>query len=135
MDNIPTNDIKLASILISLGVPLRETDPITCVVSNEAGAGRKEVYTFWFDVSAGGTKALAQEMMSAYAAARDWKEIRLDMEHPLYWMKGVLENRENLLHWIRKKVQPMKIITCGSKTVLIGEHASKSLRDKFRKMI
>ena len=135
MDNIPTNDIKLASILISLGVPLRGIDPITCVVSNDAGAGRKEVYTFWFDVSAAGTKALAQEMMSAYAAARDWKEIRLDMEHPLYWMKGVLENRENLLHWIRKKVQPMKIITCGSKTVLIGENASKSLRDKMRKMI
>jgi len=134
MDNIPTNDIKLASILISLGVPLRHTDPITCVASNDAGAGRKEVYTFWFDVS-NGKKAQAMETMSAYASARDWKEITLDIEHPLYWMKGVLENRENLLHWIRKKVQPMKIITCGSKTVLIGENASKSLRDKMRKMI
>lgn len=133
MDNIPTNDIKLAAILIAMGIPTRQSDPVTCVVTNEGGI-RKETFTFWFDVSAG-KKDEAKKLIDAYQKARNWEEMVLDAEHPLYWMKGALENREVLLHWIRKNVKPMKIIQHGNKTVLIGENASKSLKDKIRKIL
>lgn len=134
MDNIPTNDIKLAAILVGLGVPMRESDPITCVIDTEGGI-RRETFTFWFDVSAQGKRDEAKKLIDAYQKARGWENMVLDTEHPLYYMKGALENREVLLHWIRKNVKPMKIIQHGNKTVLIGEGASKSLKDKMRKLL
>jgi hypothetical protein len=50
-------------------------------------------------------------------------------------MKGVLDNREVLLNWIRKDVPPMRIITHGSKTILIGERTSKKTRDYFKSLL
>lgn len=133
-DSIPTRDIKLASILVSLGVPIRQTDPVTCVVDTSNGR-RSEVFTFWFDVSASGMREKAKALVAAYEAARNWTSYTLDNEHPIYWMKGALENREVLLNWIRKDVKPMQILTSGNKTVLIGEHASPELRAKLRAML
>jgi len=134
MDHIPTADIKLASILISCGIPIREHDPITCVVDHDKGT-RRETFTFWFDGSAPGKKDEAKKLIAAYQAARNWETMTLDVEHPLYWMKGALENREQLLNWIRKSVKPMRIIQNGNKTVLIGEHASPALREKMKAMM
>lgn len=133
MDTIPTCDIKLAAILVALGIPIRQSDPVTCKVDTERGR-RSEVFTFWFDVS-GGLRKKAMDLIAAYQAARDWASYTLDTEHPLYWMKGVLENRECLLHWIRKDVKPMQILTAGDKTVLIGENASPSLRAKMKALL
>jgi hypothetical protein len=134
MDNLPTCDIKLAAILVALGIPIREVDPVTCVVDQERGR-RNEVYTFWFDVSGFGLRDKAKQLIEAYKAAREWADFKLDKEHPLYWMKGALENREVLLNWIRKDVKPMQILTAGNKTVLIGEHASAGLRAKMKAML
>lgn len=134
MDNIPTSDIKLAAILISLGVPIRQSDPITCVV-NTVDHIRKETFTFWFDVEGEGMRDKAKKLIDAYHKARDWQTMTLDPEHPMYWMKGALENREVLLHWIRKNVKPMRIITSGNRTVLIGENASQALKDKMKKLL
>jgi len=134
MDNLPTCDIKLAAILVALGIPIREVDPVTCVVDQERGR-RNEVYTFWLDVSGFGLRDKAKQLIEAYKAAREWADFKLDKEHPLYWMKGALENREVLLNWIRKDVRPMQILTAGNKTVLIGEHASAGLRAKMKAML
>lgn len=52
MDSIYICDIKLAAILVALGIEIRKDDPITCLVTDNNGI-RKETYTFWFDVSNG----------------------------------------------------------------------------------
>ena len=133
MKYIPTHDIKLASILVAMGIPIRKQDPITCQVVKISGV-RKEEFTFWFDVTDPEKEAEVLIVLGAYAKARDWGELVLEKEHPIYWMKGALENREVLLHWIRKNVQPMRVIKIGDKTVLIGERASPILRDKMRSL-
>jgi hypothetical protein len=50
-------------------------------------------------------------------------------------MKGALENREALLHWMRAKVVPMRIIQHGDKTVLLSERASEKTKAKIKNLI
>jgi len=133
MDSIYICDIKLAAILIALGIEIRKEDPITCLITDSNGI-RKETYTFWFDVS-NGTRDKAKEIISAYENARNWSSFTLPTEHPLYYMKGVLENREVLLNWIRKKVAPMRIIKHGEKTVLIGDRANPTLKSRMKSLL
>jgi len=132
VDNIYICDIKLAAILIALGIPIRKQDPITCLVTDTNGI-RKETYTFWFDVI--GVRDKALEIVNAYEKARNWSAFTLPTEHPFYYMKGVLENREVLLNWIRKKVPPMRVIRHGDKTVLIGDRASATMRSKVKSLL
>ena len=134
MTDIFVTDIKLASILAALGVPGRGSDPITCEVESRNG-GRHEQFKFWFNVDDPVARDKAKEAIDAYSKARDWEEFTLDKEHPIYWMKGVLENREVFLGWIRKNVAPVKVIQVGEKTVLIGERASRKVRDQIKKLL
>ncbi len=134
MNDIYIHDIKLAAILDALGIPYRKTDPVTCVIETTDSGHRKEQYTFWFDVSADGMRDKAKEYIRAYNAARDWHEYTLGQDHPIYYMKAVLENREVRLNWIRKNVAPQKVITVGDKTILIGEKASQRTRDKMKEL-
>ena len=130
-----TNDIKLAAILISLGIPIRKFDPVTCIVSTENGQDKK-TYSFWFLVEADTPNAKKlSEGVAAYERARDWTDFSLDPENPVYWMKGVLENREVLLNWIRKDVPPMRVITHGNKTVMIGERVNRRTREYFKSLL
>jgi hypothetical protein len=134
MNHIYTPDIKLASILAALGIPTRSIDPITCIIE-EVNGQRNEKYTFWFDGD-GESGAKAKELIKAYyALGKNWDETILDKEHPLYWMKGALDNRETYLHWIRSKVVPMRIIQHGEKTVLLSDRASTATQAKIRKLI
>ena len=132
MDTIYICDIKLAAILIALGIRIRNEDPITCLATDVNGI-RKETYTFWFDVT--GVRDKALEIVNAYEKSRNWSTFTLPTEHPLYYMKGVLENREVLLNWIRKKVAPMRIIKHGEKTVLIGDRANPTLKSRMKSLL
>lgn len=134
MTDIFVTDIKLASILAALGIPRRASDPVTCEIEDRHGV-RHEQFKFWFGLDEDGMKEKAKEAIEAYSKARDWEEFTLDKEHPIYWMKGVLENRECYLGEIRKNVAPIKIIHIGEKTVLIGERASRKLREQIKKLI
>jgi hypothetical protein len=134
MTDIFVTDIKLASILVALGVPRRPSDPVTCEIEERHGV-RKEQFKFWFGLDNPDHRDTAKEIINAYSKARNWEEFTMDKEHPIYWMKGVLENRECYLGEIRKKVAPIRIIQVGEKTVLIGEHASRELRDKMKKLL
>jgi len=134
MRHIPIRDIKLASILSGLGIPYRKSDPVTCVVSTENGV-RKEQYSFWFELDASSQHGSTETLIRAYQAAYQWAEYLLPQEHPLYYIKAGLENREIFLHWIRQKVEPMKIYQNGNQTILIGEKASQALKDKVKGLI
>lgn len=134
MNHIYTSDLKLASILSALGIPLRDVDPVTCVIEEKDGR-RDEKYTFWFNGD-GEKGAEAKQFVKAYyACGKDWEETILDAEHPLYWMKGALENRETFLHWIRNKAVPMRIVQHGDKTVMLSDRASSAMRQKVRNLI
>ena len=128
-------DIALASILDAFGVPKRQPDPITRELRTAPDGTTKESGKWWFDVSLDEDAEKAKWIMEAYGAARDWQHYQLDPEHPLYWMKGALENRETFLHWIRTKAVPMRIIQHGEKTVLLSDRASAATKQKMRNLI
>jgi len=126
--------IALASILDAYGIPKRQPDPVTREV-RECREGRRESTKWWFDITADENRDKAQWIIEAYAAARDWKEYTLDAEHPLYWMKGVLENRVANLHLMHNGATQMRVIANGDRTVYIGPRCSQKDRETLKKMI
>lgn len=127
-------DISLASIMNAFGVPRRMPDPITREIRERNGKS-VESGKWWFDISNDEDADRAKWIMDAYNKARDWEEYTLDAEHPLYWMKGVLENRMANLHLFHHGATPMKVIENGDRTVFIGPRLSQSDRDTLKKMI
>jgi len=107
----PTDDISLASILISLGETMRHSDPVTCLLIN--GGAKK--YTFWF-MHSDTIGARVQE----YGTLKRGGSLD-DTEHPMNYMKGVLENRVTLLHWIKNNAAPLTLKTHGNVHVLTGQ--------------
>lgn len=127
-------DIALASILDAFGVPKRMPDPITRELRERDGI-KVESGKWWFDVSEDANAEKAKWIMDAYGAARDWDDYQLDPEHPLYWMKGVLENRTANLHLYHHGATPMKVIESGDRTVFIGPRLSQKDKNTLKKML
>jgi len=127
-------DISLASILDAFGVPKRQPDPVTRELRMRDGV-RVESGKWWFDVTDEENAAKAQWIIDAYGKARDWETMTLDTEHPLYWMKGALENRIANLHLFHHGATPMKVIEKGDRTVYIGPRLSQQHRDTLKKML
>lgn len=144
MEFYPTKDIKLASCLIALGVPKRDSDPVTREVQERNGRPFDQ-YTFWFDIGEESNKSNCVSIVQAYEKAKAFflmpadgppsADYVLGIEHPLYYMMGVLFNRETLLHWMRSDVEPMKIIKDGTRTVIISTRASQETKDKIKKYL
>lgn len=131
---IYVTDIGLASILDALDVPKRQPDPITRELRTRNGV-ETETGKWWYDVSDEKHEAIAKETIHAYSRARNWEEFTLDKEHPIYWMKGVLENRTANLHLYHHGATPMKVIEVGNKTVYMGPRLSQEHRDILKKAL
>ena len=127
-------DISLASILDAFGVPKRQPDPVTKEVRMRDGI-QVESGKWWFDISDDENAEKARWIMEAYSAARNWDDYKLDQEHPLYWMKGALENRTANLHLFHHGATPMRIIESGDRTVIIGPRLSQKDRETLKKML
>lgn len=127
-------DISLASILTGFGIPPRLSDPVTSEKEVRNGA---EVLTrkFWLDISAPEHEELCKKLVSAYGAARNWETYEMDAEHPLYWMKGALENRCTWLEWVHNGVTTMTKIEEGDRTVFIGPRLSQANRNILKKAL
>lgn len=134
MRQIYVVDMSLAAILSSLGIPRREFDPITREVREHNGRN-VESAKFWFDVTDDALNDKAHEAMGAYSKAKDWEEYTLDREHPLYWMKGVLENRTAWLHLYHHGATPMKVIENGDQTIYIGPRISQQNRETLKQQL
>jgi hypothetical protein len=134
MRTIYVTDISLASILDSLGIPKRPFDPVTREITTRDG---KDVESgkWWFDVTDDETNNKAHMIMGAYSKAKDWETYTLDPEHPIYWMKGALENRTANLHMFHHGATPMRVIEKGDRTVYIGPRISRKDRDTLKKML
>lgn len=129
---VHTIDIKLASVLVASGIPLRKSDPITCFVEIKDGR-RHEQYTFWFETLTEEIKLKAQDIMNTFWQFKEGVFLR-DIEDPLYYMISALENREVFLHWIRSKVEPIKRVPFGNKDILLSERAKPALKEKLKQM-
>lgn len=127
-------DISLASILDAFGIPKRMPDPVTRELRMRDG---KEVESgkWWYDISNEDDRVKCEWIMDAYAKAKDWETFALDVEHPLYWMKGALENRIANLHLFHNGATPMKVIESGDKTIYIGPRLSQANKDTLKKML
>ncbi len=134
MRTIFVTDISLASILDAYGIPKREFDPVTHEIHTVNG---KDIPSgkWWFDVTNDDINNKAHELMGAYSKARNWEEYTLDTEHPLYWMKGVLENRTANLHLFHHGATPMRVIEKGDRTVYIGPRISRKDRETLKKQL
>lgn len=136
MKSIYVTDIKIASILIAFGVPRRECDPTTCEIRKDITTGKeRKQYSFWFDVDDDEHSKIAENTIRDFAAAKEWETINRDIEDPLYWMKGVMENRDSLIHEMHNNVQAMRVIEVGEKTVVIGHRASQGLKNKMKSLL
>jgi hypothetical protein len=127
-------DIGLASILDAYGIPKRQPDCITREVRERDGKN-VETGKWWYDVTDGEHETLARDLINAYSKARYWEEFTLDIEHPIYWMKGVLENRTANLHLYHNGATPMQVIESGDKTILIGPRLSQQHKDLLKKAL
>tara|TARA_R110002126_G_scaffold125633_1_gene267858 strand:- start:117 stop:524 length:408 start_codon:yes stop_codon:yes gene_type:complete len=135
MKSIYVTDIKIASILIAFGVPRREGDPTTCEIRKGNDGKDRRQYSFWFDASDDEHSEIAERTIADFAAAKDWETLNRDEEDPLYWMKGVMENRDSLIHEMHNNVEAMRVIEVGEKTVVIGHRASQGLKDKMKSLL
>lgn len=143
MKTYPTKDIKLAAILISLGIPYRKSDPVTRELIQKNGKDFEQI-TFWFDVEDQFKSDYCGQVVKAYALAKPFfetvagtqaGEYLLDPDHPLYYMMGCLFNRETLFHWMRHNAEPMRIINHGKSTVIISARASDKLKAKIKEIL
>lgn len=134
MRSIFVLDIALASILDAFGVPKRMPDPITRELRERDGV-KVESGKWWFDITEDSNAEKCQWIMEAYSAAHDWETMTLDPEHPLYWMKGALENRVANLHLYHHGATPMKVIEQGDRTVYIGPRLSQKDRETLKAML
>ena len=134
MRTIYITDIALASILDAYGIPKRQPDPVTREIRWRGGRN-VETGRWWYDVSDDVQADKAKELTDAYYAAKDWESYTLDKEHPLYWMKGVLENRTANLHLYNHGATPMKVIEEGDRTIYIGPRLSEENKNILKKAL
>lgn len=134
MRHIFVLDIALASILDAFGIPKRQPDPVTKEIRLRDG---KETTSgkWWYDISEQEHADKTKDLMDAYFAARDWERYTMDVEHPIYWMKGVLENRNANLHLYHHGATPMKVIEDGNRTVYIGPRISEANKQILKKQL
>jgi len=126
-------DISLASILDAFGVPKRQPDSVT-IEDREYQGKISRSGKWWFDITNDDDRDKAKWIMEAYDAAREWKEYTLDQSHPLYWMKGVLENRTANLHLYHHGATPMRVIESGDRTVFMGPRLSQKNKDILKSL-
>ena len=134
MKHFFVKDISLASILLTNGVPPRYFDPVTEEKSIRDGS---EVFSrkFWLDISDPDHEAICKETVSAYSEARQWERYELDKNHPVYWMKAVLENRCTWLDWTHNGVTAMTVIEDGNRTIIVGPKLSDKKKQTLKKML
>ena len=130
--NYYTYDLNLASVLVTLGVPLRREDPVTCVIerSDKPQDLERKTYNFWFDTTKESDHVLVSDIVRAHNQAKvDVTKVALDVEHPFFYARAALDNRGVLMNWIRNNVVPMNLVTHGDRTLLISSRACQRTKD------
>lgn len=121
-----TQNLKLASVLCSFGIPLRQNEPF--VIIEDADNHNKKSCTFFFSDREDG---LGGAIMSKWE--QGWAALQ-DTEEPLAYCRAVLENRERLLDMMNNAT-PMVKKTFGKATLLVSKNASPELKKKLSRYL
>lgn len=129
MEFVYTTNTKAASALSALGFSPRDPQPIEKING-----------TFYFYFDREPLKGLAKkESLKAdqclVAWDKAWSEYILGEDHPLYYMKACLDNRDSFIHWMKHDVVPLISKQFGDKTLLLPVNASQKTKEWVRKMI
>lgn len=121
-----TQNLKLASVLCSFGIPFRQGEPF--VIIEDADNGNKKSCTFFFsDIPSGLGGKIIDKWEKGWSAMQD-------LEEPLAYCRAVLENRERLLD-IMNNATPMVKKTFGKATLLVSKNASPELKKKLARYL
>lgn len=116
LDGYMTNQTKLAAILSALGHDIRGARRI-----NERGVA------FFFEDCA--------ELRSfALAYEKPWGEYVLDEDHPLYHMRGALENRESLIVLLKRASVRVEVKQGGKRFFLPLNASKETLTNMVQKL-
>jgi hypothetical protein len=119
--NYSTTDLKLAATLCALGVPLRSPDPVTNVIHADTGDRQ---FIFWFETDEAQRKLAAQ-----------WAEwFAAGAEHPMYYIKAAMENRDRLMG-LMHKATPMRLIRKNGISVIYADSAPQHIKDKLKSLL
>jgi len=145
-DVIHTTDRKLASILAVQDIPIRWEQPITCSRIEKDGKPWDQ-YTIWFDVEGKGVKDKAKSIINDYYDRRDdiramvrngsqhgEKTVSFDDNDLMAKLISVQMFNEVFLHWMKSKVEPMKTVQMGDKTVTLSVNATAKTKDRIRQL-
>lgn len=131
-----TADMKLAVALATLGVPLRDSDPVTCHIESDPNGIDRKIYTFWFDTTQDAHGDLLKTIVLANKEVRESPDsCALDIEHPFFYIRAALDNRDVFLRWIKQDVAPMRLLKHGKRTLLIGDRASERTKQLMHKAL
>lgn len=150
--NYSTTDLKLAATLCALGVPLRNPDPVTNVLHADTGDRQ---FIFWFEADEAQRK-LAAQWTEWFAADRvlekdlenilgklkagislneeDQKILKSLPEHPMYYIKAALENRDRLMG-LMHKATPLRLIRKNGISVIYADSAPQHIKDKLKSLL
>ncbi len=132
MNYVYTQNLKAAATLAALGFKQRNPDPIEDITTVH---GRSII--FFFEDSPAAGIAFKEELTATKALQafdKAWQEYILGEEHPLYYIKAGLENRERLMTQM-KECEPLLATQYGDKTVLISRNASQKTKNIIKKLI
>jgi len=118
---IQTNDLALASVLLSLGIPFADTPFM------KTRTVRGEQYSFFFQEVSNCGQFKTLEMM------KYWNDPDFHVnnpEHPLAYMKCAYQNKEGLLDKINKGLD-LVVIEKNGKMAIVSKNASEELQSKI----
>jgi len=125
-----TTETPLAIALATLGVPFRNPEPISRVISNG-----KERLHYWFSTD-GADSVKTEEIAQAWGAGISGCDEMADKLPGLPWLKRQALNRETLLDAGFNKCRPMVLTTLpNGATLLADKHLSEETKRQVADLV
>lgn len=110
-----TTDTKLAAVLLTVGVQIRQQDPVSRVVQKG-----KEIVHYWFEVHGSGgltTGQIAQAVLEGQDACEELRDQLPDLPGA----RAALYNREILLDVIFKRTRRLVMVNLPQGGVMLAD--------------
>jgi hypothetical protein len=124
-----TRDLKLASILTTLGFEFENAATPASRIKRESG---EESTVFHFLANHPTSGQTADEVMRAFAAGEDY--IAAHQDEPLAYMLAVLRNRDELVSVVKQTPRQV-VFERNGKIISISENATEADKKRFAKFM
>jgi len=121
-----TKNLKLATALVTMGIPFRKERAFSVV--EDADRGNQREVTFFFTDTPDG---LGGRIMQTWE--KGWSAIT-NPEDPLAYIRAALENRERILDAMNNAT-PLVKKNFGKATLLISKNATPELKKKLSRYL